>query len=149
MATLCQSDGGYLEAYARDRDLPFRTNTRGDALSRASDRFRVIAGNMTFEADNVVVAMANSSRHHPTWLAGKEAGAIPFRIEPFLARNVLARGVRFVGHHLLTVRTPIGRKIRPNFLACATPLIRVKPKDFTPAGARALDGSSTCEMGFR
>lgn len=123
--------------------------TRGDALSRASDRFRVIAGNMTFEADNVVVAMANSSRHHPTWLAGKEAGAIPFRIEPFLARNVLARGVRFVGHHLLTVRTPIGRKIRPNFLACATPLIRVKPKDFTPAGARALDGSSTCEMGFR
>ena len=26
-------------------------------------------------------------RDHPTWLAGKETGAVPFRIEPFIARN--------------------------------------------------------------
>ena len=111
------------------------------------------AGDQTFEADNVVVAMANFqqprrrrsppssirascsstrsdyknpsqladgpvlvvgvgnsgadiaidvAQHHPTWLAGKESAAFPFRIEPFLARNVALRGVRFVGHHVLT-----------------------------------------------
>lgn len=175
----------YLEAYARHFDLPLRTNTRVDSLSREGDRFRVTAGDKSFEADNVVVAMANFQqarvpsfatkldsrivqlhsleynrpsqlavgsvlvvgvgnsgadiameviKHHPTWLAGKESAAVPFRIEPFLARNLLVRGVRFFGHHLLTVRTPIGRKARPKFLTSATPLIRVKPKDFEPAG---------------
>jgi putative flavoprotein involved in K+ transport len=42
--------------------------------------------------------------------------------------------VRFVGHHVLSVRTPIGRKAREHFLTSATPLIRVKPKDFDAAG---------------
>jgi hypothetical protein len=64
----------------------------------------------------LVVGVGNSGadiamdivKHHPTWLSGKEAGAVPFRIEPFVGRNVLVRGVRFVGHHLLTVSTPSG-----------------------------------------
>ena len=59
---------------------------------------------------------------------------IPFRIEPFFGRNVLQRLVRFVGHHVLTLRTPIGRKLRPKFLNQATPLIRVKPSDLVDAG---------------
>jgi putative flavoprotein involved in K+ transport len=42
--------------------------------------------------------------------------------------------VRFVGHHVLSVRTPVGRKVRPHFLVSAAPLVRVKPKDFIPAG---------------
>jgi putative flavoprotein involved in K+ transport len=175
----------YLEQYARHFDLPIRTNTRVDGLSRAGDRYRVTAGSKTFEADNVVVAMANFQqpkapafagsldpriaqlhshdyknpaqlapgpvlvvgvgnsgadiamdvvKAHPTWLAGQESAVIPFRIEPFLARNVAIRAVRFVGHHVLSVRTPIGRKMRPHFLTSATPLIRVKPKDFDAAG---------------
>lgn len=81
---------------------------------------------------------------HPTWIAGTEPGAVPFRIEPFVARNVLLRVVRFVGHHVLSLRTPIGRKARPRFLAKGTPLIRVKPKDLTAAGmtrvGRIVDG---------
>jgi putative flavoprotein involved in K+ transport len=175
----------YLEAYARRFDLPIHTNTRVDSLTRDGDQFRVTAGSKSFEADNVVVAMANFQqprrppfadmldprivqihsyeykdpsqladgsvlvvgvgnsgadiamevvRQRPTWLAGKESAAVPFRIEPFLARNLLLRGVRFVGHHVLTVRTPIGRKVRPHFLLSASPLVRVKPRDFIPAG---------------
>ena len=46
------------------------------------------------------------------------------RIEPFIARNFLVSIVRFVGHHILTVRTPMGRKARPKFLASAAPLVR-------------------------
>ena len=90
----------------------------------------------------LVVGVGNSGteialdvvKTHPTWIAGKEPAVVPFRIEPFLARNGALRLVRFVGHHVLTVRTPIGRKIRPHFLANATPLIRVKPKDLPLAG---------------
>ena len=36
--------------------------------------------------------------------------------------------VRFLGHHVLTVRTPIGRKVQPKFVHHAAPLIRVKLK---------------------
>jgi putative flavoprotein involved in K+ transport len=73
-------------------------------------------------------------QHHPTWLAGTEAGHIPFRIEPFFARNVAIRFIRFIGHHVLTLRTPLGRKLQTHFQTEATPLIRVKPKDLVAAG---------------
>jgi putative flavoprotein involved in K+ transport len=71
---------------------------------------------------------------HPPWISGQESGHIPWPIESFLARNVLIRGVRFLGHHLLTVNTPIGRKLRPKMLHRAAPLVRVKPKDLADSG---------------
>jgi putative flavoprotein involved in K+ transport len=78
------------------------------------------------------------AREHSTVLAGKESGHIPPRIEGFIARNVVVRLVRFVFHHVFTVRTPIGRKVRPHFQEEAAPLIRVKPKDFDRAGIRRV-----------
>jgi len=91
---------------------------------------------------------------HPTWMAGKETGHIPFRIEPFVARHLLVSIVRFVGHFVLTVRTPIGRKVRPKLLTTAAPLVRVKPKDLMAAGVERVprvvgtqDGSPLLEDG--
>ncbi|MBW3589642.1 MAG: NAD(P)/FAD-dependent oxidoreductase [Actinobacteria bacterium] len=75
---------------------------------------------------------------HPTMMAGKESGHIPFRIETFIARHLLVSIVRFLGHHLLTVRTPIGRKVRPMLLSKGTPLVRVKPKDLIAAGVERV-----------
>jgi hypothetical protein len=46
--------------------------------------------------------------------------------------------VRFLGHHVLTMRTPIGRKARPQFISRAAPLIRVKAKDLEAAGVSLL-----------
>ena len=90
----------------------------------------------------LVVGVGNSgadiglevAQSHPTWMSGKESGHIPFRIETFLASNFLVRLVRFVGHHVLTVSTPIGRKVRPKLLSKAAPLVRVKPQDLIDAG---------------
>jgi putative flavoprotein involved in K+ transport len=90
----------------------------------------------------LVVGVGNSgadigleiAQSHPTWLAGTEFGHVPFRIERFFARHVLLRIVRFVGHRVLTTRTPMGRRFRPKALAGAAPLIRVKPKDLEAAG---------------
>ena len=44
------------------------------------------------------------------------------------------RIIRFAGLHLLTVRTPIGRKVRQKFSMHGGPLVRVKPKDLAAAG---------------
>jgi putative flavoprotein involved in K+ transport len=75
---------------------------------------------------------------HPTWMSGKESGHIPFRIESFIARHLLVRLVRFVGHHVLTLGTPIGRKVRPKLLRQASPLVRVKPQDLIDAGVKRV-----------
>jgi putative flavoprotein involved in K+ transport len=75
---------------------------------------------------------------HPTLMAGKETGHIPFRIETFVARNLLVRIVRFIGHRVISVRTPIGKKLRPKMLHMAPPLVRVKPKDLIAAGVERV-----------
>jgi putative flavoprotein involved in K+ transport len=74
------------------------------------------------------------ARTHRTWLAGKESGHVPFRNESFAGRFILVRIVRFIGHHVLTVNTPIGRRLRPKLRFQAAPLIRVKPQDLLAAG---------------
>jgi putative flavoprotein involved in K+ transport len=74
------------------------------------------------------------ARTHRTWLAGKESGHVPFRNETFAGRFILVRIVRFIGHHVLTVNTPIGRRLRPKLRFQAAPLIRVKPQDLLAAG---------------
>lgn len=94
------------------------------------------------EGNVLVVGAGNSAadiaievaKTHPTWMSGKEAGFIPFRIDTALARFVLVRLVRFLGHHVLSLGTPVGRKLRPKMLSRTTPLVRVKPKDLIAAG---------------
>lgn len=94
------------------------------------------------EGEVLIVGLGNSGadigmdvvRSHPTWISGKESGHIPWRIESFIARYFLSRFVRFVGHHVMTVKTRIGRKLRPKLLHQASPLVRVKPWDLTNAG---------------
>ena len=49
----------YLEAYSQRFHLPVRTGLRVDRVSRHGDHFLVSAGVERFEAENVVVAMAN------------------------------------------------------------------------------------------
>ena len=76
---------------------------------------------------------------HPTWLAGKESGHVPFRIEGAPARYVFQPMLfRVVGHRVLTVDTPIGRKLRPKLLSHGAPLVRVRPRDLTAVGIRRV-----------
>jgi len=78
------------------------------------------------------------AQNHSTLMSGKESGHIPFRIETFVARNLLLRLVRFIGHRVITIRTPVGRKLRPKMLHMAPPLVRVKPKDLIAAGVERV-----------
>lgn len=78
------------------------------------------------------------ARTHPTWMSGKETGHVPFRIESALWRFFLVRLLRFFGHHVLTVNTPIGRKLGPKIIARGAPLVRVKPQDLIDAGIEGV-----------
>jgi putative flavoprotein involved in K+ transport len=78
------------------------------------------------------------ARSHATWISGKESGVIPFPIDGVMGRFVLSRVVRFLFHHVFTVNTPIGRKLRPKMLSRPAPLVRVKPKDLIKAGIKRL-----------
>jgi putative flavoprotein involved in K+ transport len=94
----------------------------------------------------LVVGVGNSgaeialelSRSHATILSGKETGHIPWPIDTFFARHVAFRAIRFLGHYILSVTTPLGRKARPKLLHRATSLIRVKPSDLDAAGCQRV-----------
>ena len=180
----------YLEAYAARFELPMRLGTKVDHLSRTDGRFVIAAGDLQFEAENVVVAMSNwqkprvppfareldpgivqlhsreyrnpsqlrdggvlvvgagnsgaeialeAARGHPTWLSGRDTGHVPFRIGSPAYRLFLARLVgRVLFHRVLTVNTPIGRKMRPKLLSKGQPLVRVKPKYLDTAGIQRV-----------
>ena len=180
----------YLEAYAARFQLPVRTETRAERLTRRNGVFVVSAGGREIEAGNVVVAMAtfqrpqvpafareldprivqlhsseyrrpeqlqdgpmllvgagNSgaeigvevARRHRTWLAGRDVGQVPFRMDGTASRLLLARLVlRFVFHRVLTLSTPLGRKARPKVLYVGGPLIRTRSHDLAAAGVERV-----------
>jgi putative flavoprotein involved in K+ transport len=71
---------------------------------------------------------------HRTILCGRDTGEIPFDIE---ARPALAVGWRvmsFLARRVLTLRTPIGRKMRPKIRRHGGPLLRFKRADLDAAG---------------
>ncbi len=93
----------------------------------------------------LVVGVGNSgaeiafelSRTHEVCQAGTPSAEIPVRHGGVPSRFVLPV-IRFLGRHVITVRTPIGRKVRPRFLAMAAPLIRVKSADLAAAGVERV-----------
>jgi putative flavoprotein involved in K+ transport len=179
----------YLADYAEHFQLPVETGVHVDRLSREGDRFLVQAGDRTFEADNVVVAMSgwqkprvpgfakqldprivqlhsseyqrptqlreggvllvgagNSgaeigvevARTHPTWMAGRDTGQVPFPINGLTVRVLVPLLFRVFFHRIASVKTPIGRKLHAKFAAHGMPLVRTRQKDLAAAGVERL-----------
>ncbi len=102
----------------------------------------------------LVVGVGNSgaditmelSRTHDVLLAGEPIGAVPFRIERYIARHLLVSIVFLVQTHVLNLGTPIGRKVLRK-TGGAPPLIRVKPKDLARAAAARVPRVTGVEDG--
>ena len=77
------------------------------------------------------------SKTHRTWLSGPDKGQVPFRIGSRLSRLALPL-LWLLASHVLTVKTPIGRKVRPHVLANGAPRIRVKADDLDAAGVERV-----------
>jgi putative flavoprotein involved in K+ transport len=73
-------------------------------------------------------------RTHPTWLSGPDRGHVPVDIDGWLARHLVVRIVVFLARHVLTLRTPMGRKARDKTASQGDLLVRVKPKQLLAAG---------------
>jgi putative flavoprotein involved in K+ transport len=73
----------------------------------------------------------------PTWLAGRSVSEIPVEHGSPRAR-VFLPVIRFLGHRVLTRRTPIGRKVAPAIAHGATPLIRRKSADLAAVGVERV-----------
>jgi putative flavoprotein involved in K+ transport len=85
---------------------------------------------------------------HDTWLSGPDTGHVPFRIEGLVARLLLVRLVlRVVFHRILTVKTPLGRKVRAKMLHHGEPLVRTKPQDLVAAGIKRVPRVARIENG--
>src|SRR6266545_3383167 len=102
----------FLETYASRFQLPVRTGLRVRRLAHADGKYLVTTGGPSFQCDNVVVASGTFGR----------------------TAHVIFPVLYFLANHLLTIRTPLGRKIRPEVRAHGGPLIRVKRADLARAG---------------
>ena len=75
---------------------------------------------------------------HPTVLSGRVNGELPFDIEGRAAHVALPILWR-VANHVLTMRTPIGRKVRVKVRAHGGPLLRVKRAHLREAGVEHVE----------
>jgi putative flavoprotein involved in K+ transport len=85
------------------------------------------------------IALELAKAGHRTYLAGKAHGQMPFAVtdsrRAFLGWPV----VEFVFMHLLTIRTPMGRRMRPHVRQGGGPLLRVRLPDLDRAGVERHD----------
>jgi putative flavoprotein involved in K+ transport len=95
------------------------------------------------DGDVLVVGAGNSGADialelastHRVLLSGRHPGEVPWRIDRRPSR-LLTPAMFFGFSHVLTVRTPIGRKARQQVLAHSGPLVRVKSRDLAAAGVQ-------------
>jgi putative flavoprotein involved in K+ transport len=79
---------------------------------------------------------------HPTILAGRDCGQIPFRIEG-RAMHVVFPILVFAWRHIVTRRTPIGRKEMPHVRFHGGPMLRVKRSDLADRGVERREDRVT------
>jgi putative flavoprotein involved in K+ transport len=77
------------------------------------------------------------ARTHPTWLSGPDTGRIPVRTGSRWDR-LLTPPFWWFASRVLTVRTPLGRRVRPKALTTTAPLERVRPKELAAAGVERV-----------
>ena len=120
-----QLDPGIVQLHSSDY--------RGPSQLREGGVLVVGAGNSGAE-----IAL-ESAGDHQVWLSGREVGALPFRMGGLPSRLLLERLLlRVMFHRVLTVKTPMGRKMRERVGSRGTPLIRIRPREITDAGVERV-----------
>ena len=80
------------------------------------------------------IALEAAKNGHTTYISGRNPGHVPFKIESTVGKYVLAPILlRFVFHRVLTLDTPVGRKLYAKQHGGA-PLIRTRPMELEQAG---------------
>jgi len=101
-------------------------------LSQLQDGPVLVVGASHSGADIAFEAAAE----HEVVLSGRDTGQLPASIESRRGR-ALFRGLFFAGTHILTVDTPLGRKMRPEIRRGGAPLLRYRRSDLRGRGTGA------------
>lgn len=90
-----------------------------------------------------------ASQRHPTWLSGRDPGQEPTRAGS-LPDRLLMPLMWFMASRVLTVTSPIGRKVRDHFLhpPRGIPLGRVRRKDILAAGIERVPRTAGVQDGY-
>jgi putative flavoprotein involved in K+ transport len=113
-------DPGIRQLHSSDYKRPSQLRPGGVLVVGASHS----GGDIAFEA---------GAAGHPVVLSGPIHGELPFRLEKRPAKAAFPV-LFFLAQHVLTMRTPIGPKIRPEIRAHGGPLLRVKKADLARVG---------------
>ena len=86
------------------------------------------------------IAMDTARAGIPTWMSGRDTGHIPFRVDSRIAYHTVVPVLfRVVFHRVLSVSTPMGRRVRQHMVTKGAPLIRVKPNELRAAGVTRVE----------
>jgi putative flavoprotein involved in K+ transport len=127
----------YLPDYAVDLDPAIRQlhSSEYRRLEQLKDGPVLVVGG-SHSGTDIAYEVATS---HPTILCGRDPGQIPVRLGTPGARMFFPVFL-FVGRHLITRRTPIGRKAMDHARFHGAPMLRVKRQDLLERGVeRVLD----------
>lgn len=130
-----------MASFQKKKLPPFASELRADIKQLHSSEYKNPA--QLQEGAVLIAGCGNSgaeiahevSRTHKTIMTAKKNDEVPFDNTSFLGRWIfIGLLMRFVFHRVLTIKTPMGRKARPQMITKATPLIRTRARDLLRDG---------------
>ena len=100
----------------------------------------VLVVGLSHSGADIAFELANAG--HRTYLSGKSNGQLPIKVVDTQRARVGWPIVQFMFKHVLTIRTPMGRSMRPHVRHGGGPLLRVRLQDLDKAGAERYDAKT-------
>jgi putative flavoprotein involved in K+ transport len=100
----------------------------------------VLVVGLSHSGADIAFELANAG--HRTFLSGKSAGQMPIRVTDTPRAALGWPLVQFFFAHVATIRTPIGRRMRPHVRHGGGPLLRVRLADLDRAGVERHDAKT-------
>ena len=100
----------------------------------------VLVVGLSHSGADIAFEVANAG--HRTFLSGRSHGQMPMRVTDTKRAMLGWPVVEFVFGHVLTMRTPMGRRMRPEVRKRGGPLLRVRLGDLDGAGVERHDAKT-------
>jgi putative flavoprotein involved in K+ transport len=100
----------------------------------------VLVVGLSHSGADIAFELANAG--HPTFLSGTSNGQMPIKVVDTQRARVGWPVVQFVFKHVLTIRTPMGRRMRPHVRHGGGPLLRVRLQDLDRVGVERHDAKT-------
>jgi putative flavoprotein involved in K+ transport len=100
----------------------------------------VLVVGLSHSGADIAVELAKT---RTTYLSGKSVGEFPMQVTDTPRARIGWLIVRFVGTRVLTMGTPMGRRMAPHVRSGGAPLLRVRSKDLRKAGVIRYDARTT------